>query len=622
MYGRRLLARAARRARLVPLLIALPALAAHAAVRLDHAEFAPGAYDARQPGWPVRLPDPWDRAEPPRSGEASYRLRIELPQVDELPYALYIPRAGNRMRIGVNGELLAQFGRLDSADSDYSKLPVFVHIPPAMLMRGGNELTIQVAAESGHGGGLSAVWFGAESELRPEYEARRRWLGHGSLVLGSLYMFAGLLALGFAWRLRDRLYLLFGAASLLWAFRTVHVLVAEPPLSLVSWDALVGIAYGWYIVLICLFALDVLRFKATATRRLLVAFGALTPVAALLSYPGGVPQVWTLWLAGMLLISAGVGSAIIAQAMHRPNADNVLLAVTSVVSVVAGARDYFYYRSSIDAYGSFSVTRYVAIGFTLAMAWVLVSRFARALRAEEDAKRALEERIAQRERSLEANYERLREYERDRAAFEERRAIMQDMHDALAPRLSRSLGLVERGELDERGVSRMLHELLDELGLAIDTLSSGYDNFFDALDNLRYRIEPRFRDAGVALRIERPDAPEALVLPVVRSLQILRLVHEALVNILAHARARRATINVALRGEPPELVIEVSDNGVGFDPSRPATGRGLAAMRRGASVIGANLQIVSREGGGSRVSFTIPLPESAGRASLARPRET
>jgi signal transduction histidine kinase len=618
MHGNLSLARIARRVRLVLPIIALHAFAAHAELRLDRAEFSPGTQDARQQGWLVRLPDPWDRASPPRSGKASYRLHFELPRLDELPYALYIPRAGNRMRIDINGKLLAQYGRLEVPDSDYSKLPVFVSVPPAMLVRGDNELTIRVAAEAGQSGGLSAVWFGAESELRPVFEDRMRWLGNGSLVLASLYAFAGLLALGFAWHLRDRLYLLFGAASLLWAFRTLHVLVAEPPLPLAWWDALVGTAYGWYIVLICLFALDVLRFKAPATRKLLVAFGALTPVAALLGLRAGMSPLWALWLAGMLLISAGVGSAIVAQAMHRPNADNILLAATSIVSVIAGARDYFFYRTSVDAYGSFSITRYVAIGFTLAMAWVLVSRFARALRAEESAKRALEVRVAERERSLEANYERLRAYESERAAFEERRSIMQDMHDTLAPRLSNSLALVERGALDERGVSRMLHVLLDDLGLAIDTLSSGYEDFFDALDNLRRRIEPRFRDAGVALRIEPSDTPESLTLPVVRSLQILRLVHEALVNILAHAHARQATVSVVLQGEPPGLAIWISDNGVGFDPSRPTPGRGLAAMRRRANGLGASLEIASREGAGTRLSFTIPLDEAARRASVAR----
>jgi signal transduction histidine kinase len=618
MHGSVFLARTARRARLLLPIIAFNALAAHAELRLDGAEFAPGAQAGRQQGWPVRLPDPWDRANPPRSGTASYRLRFDLPRLDDVPYALYIPRVGNRLRIDINGKLLAQYGRLDVADSDYSKLPVFVAVPPAMLARGANELKIELAAEAGQGGGLSAVWFGTDSELRPAFEDRMRWLGNGSLVLASLYAFAGLLALGFAWRLRDRLYLLFGAASLLWAFRTLHVLVAEPPLPPAWWDALAGTAYGWYIVLICLFALDVLRFVAPATRKLLVAFGALTPLAALLGIPGGIPSLWGLWLAGMLLISAGVGSAIVAQAVHRPNADNILLSVTAIVSVVAGARDYFFYRTSVDAYGSFSVTRYVAIGFTLAMAWVLVSRFARALRAEEDAKRALEIRVAERERSLEANYERLREYERDRAAFEERRSIMQDMHDTLAPRLAGSLAAVERGALDERGVSRMLHELLDDLGLAIDTLSSGYDNFFDALDNLRRRIEPRFGDAGVALRIELPDAPKSLVVPVVRSLQILRLVHEALVNVLAHAHARQAAVSVKLQGEPAALAILVSDDGVGFDPSRPTPGRGLAAMRRRASGLGATLEIASREGAGTRVSFAIPLRERADAAGAAR----
>lgn len=94
--------------------------------------------------------------------------------------------------------------------------------------------------------------------------------------------------------------------------------------------------------------------------------------------------------------------------------------------------------------------------------------------------------------------------------------------------------------------------------------------------------------------------------------------HEALVNVLAHAHARQAAVSVRLQGEPAALAIQVSDDGAGFDPSRPTPGRGLAAMRRRTSGLGATLEIAAREGSGTRVSFAIPLRERADEAGAAR----
>ncbi|HTR72803.1 MAG TPA: GAF domain-containing sensor histidine kinase [Solirubrobacteraceae bacterium] len=76
---------------------------------------------------------------------------------------------------------------------------------------------------------------------------------------------------------------------------------------------------------------------------------------------------------------------------------------------------------------------------------------------------------------------------------------------------------------------------------------------------------------------------------------IYRLVQEALTNVAKHARA--STVQVAIREAGGELVVEVRDDGAGFDPEAIRQGFGLAGMRERVSLVGGRLRLESGEQG-------------------------
>jgi len=90
---------------------------------------------------------------------------------------------------------------------------------------------------------------------------------------------------------------------------------------------------------------------------------------------------------------------------------------------------------------------------------------------------------------------------------------------------------------------------------------------------------------------------------------VFRIVQEALTNILKHAGATRATVEVANGNGRMELVI--SDDGRGFDPSAVTThregGMGLLGMRERAELLGGTLTIQSTPGAGTRLEAAIPV---------------
>ena len=89
-----------------------------------------------------------------------------------------------------------------------------------------------------------------------------------------------------------------------------------------------------------------------------------------------------------------------------------------------------------------------------------------------------------------------------------------------------------------------------------------------------------------------------LNLPATIESELYHSAQEALNNVIKHARAQRA--RVALRFEGRGLVLEVQDDGIGFEPRRiPAGHMGIGIMRERAQGIGARLSIRSTRASGT-----------------------
>jgi two-component system NarL family sensor kinase len=90
---------------------------------------------------------------------------------------------------------------------------------------------------------------------------------------------------------------------------------------------------------------------------------------------------------------------------------------------------------------------------------------------------------------------------------------------------------------------------------------------------------------------------------------LYRIAQEATANAVRHAGARRLAIRLVSRDGA--TVLEVEDDGAGFDPAAAAVGSGLAGMRERAAALGADLDIESVAGAGTRVRVTLRLAGEA-----------
>ncbi len=91
---------------------------------------------------------------------------------------------------------------------------------------------------------------------------------------------------------------------------------------------------------------------------------------------------------------------------------------------------------------------------------------------------------------------------------------------------------------------------------------------------------------------------------------LLRIVQEALSNAARHARATRVGVTLSFMGD--EVVLDIRDDGTGFDPAavpaRTASGGfGLDGMRARAERIAGSLTVESEPGHGTALSARVPL---------------
>ena len=101
---------------------------------------------------------------------------------------------------------------------------------------------------------------------------------------------------------------------------------------------------------------------------------------------------------------------------------------------------------------------------------------------------------------------------------------------------------------------------------------------------------------------------------------LYRVAQEAMNNAIKHAHSKHIVVRLTRR--PGEAMISVEDDGNGFDPDAVrAGGMGLRIMRYRAKMINGRFAISPRDGGGTVISCTCPLPEFEKEARHADPEQ-
>jgi two-component system sensor histidine kinase UhpB len=201
----------------------------------------------------------------------------------------------------------------------------------------------------------------------------------------------------------------------------------------------------------------------------------------------------------------------------------------------------------------------------------------------------------------------------------ERAALSRELHDeigqtftALKIHLQAAQRMAHTGstaaQLDE--CMRIVEYALERVrGLSIDLRPPQLDHF-GLVTALRSHLLRVPRPEGLELRLESNTESTRVDSDV--EIACFRIVQEAITNVLRHANATQALVDVEFRTD--EVLIQVRDDGCGFEPEaaseRISRGQrlGLLGMQERASLLGGRLQIASMDNGGTQIVARFPLP--------------
>jgi signal transduction histidine kinase len=195
------------------------------------------------------------------------------------------------------------------------------------------------------------------------------------------------------------------------------------------------------------------------------------------------------------------------------------------------------------------------------------------------------------------------------AATLERTRIAREVHDTLGHTLTTldvQLELVQR--LRQRQPEQAMEALdtakilakqcLQDVRLAVQTMRSKDFNLNEALSTL---VEQVRQNQSFTIRVDM-NLPQ---LPVQTSHQLYCIVQEGLTNIQKHAHARCVT----LRGHSTlsAVILELTDDGKGFDIELPRSGFGLRGMQERVQLLSGEIKINTTLNEGTCIQVTVPL---------------
>lgn len=213
---------------------------------------------------------------------------------------------------------------------------------------------------------------------------------------------------------------------------------------------------------------------------------------------------------------------------------------------------------------------------------------------------------------------RLKSREKELAISEERNLLAQELHDSIAQGLA--FMNIQVQLLEDSLSQGDVGEALQTAGMLREGIQESYDDVRELLVHFRTRLHQADLDSAIRAALEKFEGQTGIVTafetlgsdgPLVPTdeTQIMHIVQESLSNIRKHAGARH--VRVLLKRHGGQLVVEILDDGRGFDPVNEPNVQsdghvGLKIMRERAYRVGGECKVESEIGGGTRVTLTMP----------------
>jgi two-component system, NarL family, sensor histidine kinase UhpB len=200
---------------------------------------------------------------------------------------------------------------------------------------------------------------------------------------------------------------------------------------------------------------------------------------------------------------------------------------------------------------------------------------------------------------------------------DERRDLARELHDELGPLLfairanATVLAEASPGQPPEPAPAREILQAAEALQQANRRILEGLSPLYAQELGLEQSIHSLLRNAqsqSPAIKLTASIDSRLNGVDGLLSQTTYRVIQEAVTNVLRHARARAMDVRAAIAEK--DIVIELSDDGIGFNPE-DGFGRGLTGMNERVRALNGSFELV-RDQGRTLVRCHLPLDHGAG----------
>ncbi len=588
------------------------ALRRHTVAGGDHLELPPELLPPEDvAAWkPVAMPDVRSRPGAAMINDSrGYEMRwyrVHVPAANDEAMALYLPRL-----VTLSAAVLARTDKgwqtlLDNQHAEREQWVQPLWLPLPGVGAPGMDVVVALPVPAGSYHAVSRIW------IAPRDQLEKRWLWRVraqtglpqavSLTLAVLGLFALTLWLR---RPDEGIYGLFALGAAAWMVRNLHYYVtlpASPAGQDWFWWA-THASMGWVMLTALLFAL---RFSSRRTPWLEWALIASVTLVSVLSMPLWLRQLDMVVMQYTVTAAvAAIGTAWVSfLAWRERRAELRIMAAALIAGVVIGGHDL----AVLAGWAwpeHFFLMPFATLIVMVSFLHAVQRRYVGAVEQVQAENSQLQEDLDEQVSVLQMQNAQLREAERQQALLLERQRIMADMHDGLGSSLLSALVAMEQGSMSHEQCVEVLRECVDDLRLVIDSLEPVGHDLVSLLATMRYRLGKRLQTGGLKLDWDVQDLPPLAWLEPPDALHVLRLMQEALNNVLKHAQASR--VRMVTRHHGSYVEIRVEDDGAGFDLQSIQHGRGLKSQIKRAQRLGGKLRIDSQPGMGTRLSLRLPV---------------
>lgn len=559
----------------------------------------------------VTMPDDWSSSHPKVYGTAWYRFHFNFNKQNEKEiHAVYIARLCMNVEVFVNGVKIGDGGSFKEPVGRNWNRPLLFIVPPHLLHEGRNELHIRLLAPQNSQASLFPPVFDTLKNIQPHYD-RAYFVRITMNQTASLLIAAMSLLMLSLWvrRKQDTAYGLFGLAAMVWALQSINLYVTTAPLNTALWELLVNSSFQ---AVAALLFISLLRFIKTDWKLLrwgLWGILIFAPLSLAVVPESLFIEVTSFWHLASVSATAATLFHLIRTAIFQRNKDARLLLFALGFVLLLAFHDWVlhakpeWFKHAIIWSGEEFLLQFAAPVLFFFVGWVMTTRYVRTLNNFEALNDQLEQRVAEKHQELDQNFAQIQSMLKEQAMLEERERIYEDLHDDVGAKL---LTLVYRAQTPNN--AEIARSALQDLRDVVSYTGTEKIELVDAMADFRVECEQRLSDVGISLRWLNEMADSRLQLTQPQALNWGRILREATSNIIRHAQAQQ--VEVSLKVVDDKMLLEISDDGIGLiEKESPASGRGLANIRKRTSLLNAELAFINRVPRGLSLQIKIPLAE-------------